>query len=163
MFPLKNPCESLEHKDSDLYFQRDIHSLTHPLSPTHSTISLPFPTHRLAAIALRALRVDEELSPLVVRSFSLAGANPTASHTASPDSDSNNPRTTANINGDDTDGLNDPTNTILVTSYKATTNRMLRVAVNGFMESIGVVLDVMQHLDVDVLQGQLQEHKHQQE
>jgi EKC/KEOPS complex subunit PCC1/LAGE3 len=28
---------------------------------------------------------------------------------------------------------------------------MLRVAVNGFMESLGVVLSVMEELDVDVL------------
>ena len=41
--------------------------------------------------------------------------------------------------------------TILCTEYKATTNRMLRVAVNGFMESLGVVLEVMEELDVDVL------------
>ena len=30
---------------------------------------------------------------------------------------------------------------------------MLRVAVNGFMESLGVVLGVMHELDVDVLDG----------
>ena len=41
--------------------------------------------------------------------------------------------------------------TVLRTGYKATTNRMLRVAVNGFMESLGVVLGVMEELDVDVL------------
>ena len=40
---------------------------------------------------------------------------------------------------------------VLRTEYKATTNRMLRVAVNGFMESVGVVLGVMEELDVDVL------------
>jgi EKC/KEOPS complex subunit PCC1/LAGE3 len=28
---------------------------------------------------------------------------------------------------------------------------MLRVAVNGFMESLGVILGVMEELDVDVL------------
>lgn len=41
--------------------------------------------------------------------------------------------------------------TVLRTEYKATTNRMLRVAVNGFMESLGVILGVMEELDVDVL------------
>lgn len=41
--------------------------------------------------------------------------------------------------------------TILLTEYKATTNRMLRVAVNGFMESLGLVLGIMQELDSDVL------------
>lgn len=42
---------------------------------------------------------------------------------------------------------------MLQTTYHATTNRMLRVAVNGFMESLGVVLGVMHELDVDVLDG----------
>ena len=40
---------------------------------------------------------------------------------------------------------------VMRTTYSATTNRMLRVAVNGFMESLGVVLSVMEGLDVDVL------------
>lgn len=31
---------------------------------------------------------------------------------------------------------------------------MLRVAVNGFMESLGVVIGVMEELDVDVLEEQ---------
>ena len=43
-----------------------------------------------------------------------------------------------------------PEETVLRVEYKATTNRMLRVAVNGFMESLGVVLGVMEELDVDV-------------
>ena len=41
--------------------------------------------------------------------------------------------------------------TVLRTEYQATTNRMLRVAVNGFMENLGVILGVMEELDVDVL------------
>ncbi len=45
----------------------------------------------------------------------------------------------------------DQEKTILRTDYKAMTNRMLRVAVNGFMESMGVVLRIMEELDVDVL------------
>lgn len=44
---------------------------------------------------------------------------------------------------------------VLRTQYKATTNRMLRVAVNGFMESLGVVLGVMEELDVDVLEPEI--------
>lgn len=48
-----------------------------------------------------------------------------------------------------TSGANDKT--VLRTEYKATTNRMLRVAVNGFMESLSVVLSIMEELDVDVL------------
>ena len=39
--------------------------------------------------------------------------------------------------------------TTLCTEYKATTNRMLRVATNGFMESLTLVLAVMEQLDVD--------------
>lgn len=46
--------------------------------------------------------------------------------------------------------------TVLTTFYAATTNRMLRVAVNGFMESLGVVLAVMEELDVDVLAESVQ-------
>jgi EKC/KEOPS complex subunit PCC1/LAGE3 len=91
-------------------------------NPHHCrTISVPLPTARLASAALKSLRVDEELSPLVRRSFS----------TVSPSGADNE--------------------TVLKTEYKATTNRMLRVAVNGFMESLGVVLGVMEELDVDVL------------
>jgi EKC/KEOPS complex subunit PCC1/LAGE3 len=40
---------------------------------------------------------------------------------------------------------------VLQVNYAATTNRMLRVAVNGFFESVGVVVSVMKDLDVDVL------------
>jgi EKC/KEOPS complex subunit PCC1/LAGE3 len=47
--------------------------------------------------------------------------------------------------------VNSSEETILRTEYKATTNRMLRVAVNGFMESLSVVLGIMEELDVDVL------------
>jgi EKC/KEOPS complex subunit PCC1/LAGE3 len=44
-----------------------------------------------------------------------------------------------------------PEGTVLRVDYSATTNRMLRVAVNGFFESVRVVLDVMRELDVDVV------------
>jgi EKC/KEOPS complex subunit PCC1/LAGE3 len=44
--------------------------------------------------------------------------------------------------------------TVLRTVYRATTNRMLRVSVNGFFESLNVVLQVVQELDLDVLQEQ---------
>lgn len=53
------------------------------------------------------------------------------------------------------DGDEDESKTVLETTYRATTNRMLRVAVNGFMESLGVVLGVMDELDVDVLREEL--------
>jgi EKC/KEOPS complex subunit PCC1/LAGE3 len=49
------------------------------------------------------------------------------------------------------DEVAEESKTVLQTVYAATTNRMLRVAVNGFMESLGVVLGVMEELDVDVL------------
>ncbi len=39
----------------------------------------------------------------------------------------------------------------LRTLYEAATNRLLRVAVNGFMESVVLVLGVMCELDVDVI------------
>ena len=54
----------------------------------------------------------------------------------------------SNITGTD---ANDEETTVLKTEYRATTNRMLRVAVNGFFESLGVVIQVMEELDVDVL------------
>ncbi|POR31238.1 Uncharacterized protein TPAR_08572 [Tolypocladium paradoxum] len=40
---------------------------------------------------------------------------------------------------------------VLRVDYRATTNRMLRVAVNSFMDSLKLVLDVMEQLDVHVL------------
>ncbi|PMD51933.1 transcription factor Pcc1 [Hyaloscypha bicolor E] len=96
------------------------------------TIDLPLPTARLASAALQALRVDKELSPLVSRSFS------TISAPSSHDSGDSSP-------------MGSSQEKILRTEYKATTNRMLRVAVNGFMESLSVVLGVMDELDVDIL------------
>lgn len=105
-------------------------------SATNSTIDLPLPTPRLASAALQALQVDKELSPLVRRSFS------TIAPTASTISGNGN---TEEANG------NSSAETVLRTEYKATTNRMLRVAVNGFMESLSVVLGVMEELDIDVL------------
>ncbi|KAJ2907070.1 hypothetical protein MKZ38_008638 [Zalerion maritima] len=99
-----------------------------PAFPCSITVDIPFPTARLASVALRALRVDKELSPLVSRDLSaVAGAG-----------------------GDDSE-------TILRTEYKATTNRMLRVAVNSFMDSAALVVEVMEQLDVDVLAQQQQE------
>ena len=40
---------------------------------------------------------------------------------------------------------------VLRVDYRATTPRMLRVAVNGFFESLGVIVQTMEELDVDVL------------
>ncbi|KAI1122302.1 transcription factor Pcc1-domain-containing protein [Nemania abortiva] len=96
-----------------------------PDFPCALTIEVPFPTSRLASTALQALQVDKELSPLVSRTFALA---------SSQDAREDNPETS-----------------VLRTEYKATTNRMLRVAVNSFMESISLIIEVMGELDEDVL------------
>jgi len=93
---------------------------------------------------MRALQVDAELSPLVRRKFTLT----TTETTLSQFDANSNPQDELGTNNT----LNDGRNTILRTEYSATTNRMLRVAVNGFMESLGVVLQVMEELDVDVLE-----------
>ncbi|KAK6434940.1 hypothetical protein LTR95_008875 [Oleoguttula sp. CCFEE 5521] len=97
--------------------------------PCTLTIHTPFPTNRLANVALRSLSVDEELSPLVQRSFSLVNGSATSADSESPSRQ-----------------------TVLKTEYRATTNRMLRVAVNGFFESLIVIIQVMEELDVDVIQ-----------
>lgn len=97
-------------------------------------INVPLPTYRLASSALQAIQVDAELSPLVQRTFSIASSSPRGDGLL------------AEVNGSDGNVV------VLRTQYKATTNRMLRVAVNGFMESLGVVLGVMEELDVDVLE-----------
>ncbi|KAI0175628.1 Pcc1-domain-containing protein [Hypoxylon sp. FL1284] len=94
--------------------------------PCSLTIEVPFPTPRLASVALKALQVDKELSPLVRRAFSIV------------------PSTEATVNGD-------AAGNILRTHYEATTNRMLRVAVNSFMDSLNFVIEVIQELDTDVL------------
>jgi EKC/KEOPS complex subunit PCC1/LAGE3 len=47
--------------------------------------------------------------------------------------------------------ISESTPSTLTVDYAATTNRMLRVAVNGFFESLGVVIGVMKDLDVDVV------------
>jgi EKC/KEOPS complex subunit PCC1/LAGE3 len=99
-------------------------------------INVPLLNRRLASTAMRALQVDAELSPLVRRKFSLVGVPAANGHIAEDEEDQADSHTS-----------------ILRIDYSATTNRMLRVAVNGFMESLGVVLQVMEELDVDVLQS----------
>ncbi|PLB34665.1 CTAG/PCC1 family protein [Aspergillus candidus] len=100
-----------------------------PQFPYSMKISLPLPTNRLASAALRSLEVDAELSQFVQRDLELVHPSKEETQTA------------------DESGT-----TVLDITYRATTNRMLRVAVNGFMESVGVVLGVMEELDVDVLE-----------
>lgn len=67
--------------------------------------------------------MDEELSPLVKRSLKLA--TPSQS--------------------------DDTAQSVLLVTYRATTNRMLRVAVNGFFDSLALIIQVMEELDVDVI------------
>ncbi|KAI1358616.1 transcription factor Pcc1-domain-containing protein [Xylaria arbuscula] len=96
-----------------------------PDFPCALTIDVPFPTSRLASTALQALQVDKELSALVTRTFTLVDSQ----DTADPDSDVK----------------------VLRVHYKATTNRMLRVAVNSVMESLSLIIELMGELDEDVL------------
>ncbi|TDZ25050.1 hypothetical protein Cob_v002148 [Colletotrichum orbiculare MAFF 240422] len=104
--------------------------------PCSLTIDVPFPTPRLASVAHKALAVDKELSPLVVRTFSIddnSASSPSLESTATTTATTTPPA-------------------ILRVHYKATTNRMLRVAVNGLMESLNLVVEVMEELDVDALE-----------
>ena len=98
--------------------------------------------------------MDAEISPLVRRTFFLTApdtTNSTTLHNATVVSSGvlldEKPSSPAVTDGTEAaERL-----TVLCTEYKATTNRMLRVAVNGFMESLGVVLGIMEELDIDVL------------
>ncbi|KAJ5964979.1 EKC/KEOPS complex subunit Pcc1 [Penicillium vulpinum] len=109
--------------------------------PYSLTISLPLPTNRLASCALRALEVDAELSPFVRRALTLEA-----------------PAVEAPSEPQEKKQKQDPeeSKTLLNITYTATTNRMLRVSVNGFMESLGVVLGVMAELDIDVLKAEME-------
>jgi EKC/KEOPS complex subunit PCC1/LAGE3 len=77
--------------------------------------------------------VDQELSPLVQRTFALLPgpltSNPDLNNSQEPSEDE----------------------TVLNVIYSAATNRMLRVSVNGFFESLRLVVQVMEDLDVDVV------------
>lgn len=46
---------------------------------------------------------------------------------------------------------------VLRVDYRATTNRMLRVATNSFMESLGLVMEVMERMDVGVIERSLKQ------
>ncbi|KAK0940031.1 hypothetical protein LTR29_008366 [Friedmanniomyces endolithicus] len=136
-----------------------------PEYPCSLLLHVPFPTYRLAKTALRTLFVDEELSPLVKRSFNLTSAVSVDSDTQVQGGSSEEPSATNAARDTSTEprpaklatsspGQTDERLTVLCVAYKATTNRMLRVAVNGFFESLGVVIQVMEELDVDVLHDQ---------
>lgn len=101
-----------------------------------SQIDVPFPTARLASVAVKAMTVDRELSPLVRREFSTINVASASG-------------TSARVNGgDDVTEKN-----VMRVLYEATTNRMLRVSVNSFMDSLSLILEVMERLDADVLES----------
>lgn len=104
-----------------------------------SQIDVPFPTARLASIAIKAVTVDKELSPLVRRDFSTVKVAPASGGAGAVDGRSGD---------DDVTGQN-----VMRVLYKATTNRMLRVSVNSFMDSLSLILEVMERLDADVLES----------
>ncbi|KAK4136771.1 Pcc1-domain-containing protein [Trichocladium antarcticum] len=97
--------------------------------PCALTLDVPFPDARLASVALQALRVDKELSSLVRRDLSAVAAQ----------------------------GASDQA--VLRVEYKAATNRMLRVAVNSFLEGLALVMEVMEELDVDVVEARQAQEK----
>lgn len=108
--------------------------------------------------------MDAELSPLVRRTFSLdypqrldRSYEQEEHNPDGKNSDAKERKSWAvSSSVPDDEELSDENRTVLRTEYKATTIRMLRVAVNGFMESLGVVLGVMEELDVDVLAQSLE-------
>lgn len=95
-------------------------------------VDIPFPTARLASVALQAIEVDQELSALVRRTMSVVSL----------------------VAGEESESKGESeAETVMRVHYEATTNRMLRVAVNTFMDSLRLVLEVMEVLDVDVLRA----------
>lgn len=109
-------------------------------------ISIPLPTQRLASSALQTLDVDPELSAFVRRTLTLTTPAPEMATEPQEKKQKQDPSL------DDSD----ESKTVLQVNYYATTNRMLRVAVNGFMESMGVILGAMAELDVDVLEAEFE-------
>lgn len=126
---------------------------------------MPFPTSRLANVALHTLAVDEELSPLVRRSFALDVQQDGECPQAALDSSLH-----VRVSGDEGESLRlgpeqmhdreeradskdvgSLQRNVLVTEYRATTDRMLRVSVNGFFESLAVIISSMRELDEDVV------------
>ncbi|KAJ5736164.1 uncharacterized protein N7483_001289 [Penicillium malachiteum] len=108
--------------------------------PYSLELSFPLPTNRLASAALQTLEVDAELSAFVRRTLTLTTP-------AEPVTEPQEKKLKQD---------SDDCKTVLQVNYYATTNRMLRVAVNGFMESMGVVLGAMAELDLDVLEAEME-------
>lgn len=119
-----------------------------------SILNVPFPTCRLSSIAMKALAVDKELSPLVQRRFSTVTAA-SITNSSSSGSGSGSISTSTGTSTSISKGLDGgDDDCVLRVHYSATTNRMLRVAVNSFMDSLALILEVMEKLDVDVLEAQ---------
>lgn len=95
--------------------------------------------------------MDAELSPLVQRSFRLISADENEKDAKDKLTGAQLSNGDAAIDGVQSDIAPIAEKSVLQTEYRATTNRMLRVSVNGFFESMGVLLGIMQELDVDVL------------
>lgn len=95
--------------------------------------------------------MDAELSPLVQRSFRLVSPDENEKYGDNSPISIHLPDGNAATDGAQSVIPSTEENSVLRTEYRATTNRMLRVSVNGFIESMGVVLGAMQELDVDVL------------
>ncbi|TQS38482.1 hypothetical protein Golomagni_01011 [Golovinomyces magnicellulatus] len=106
--------------------------------PHSITIDIPFPNARLASTALQALRVDPELSSLVHRTLTTISSTSPCSNSLY---------------------LAENQKSIVRTHYKATTTRVLRVALNGFMESLSVIIAIMAELNVKTLETAVQSNK----
>ncbi|CAM1506901.1 Fc.00g065420.m01.CDS01 [Cosmosporella sp. VM-42] len=91
--------------------------------PCAITLDIPFPSSRLATTALKAIEVDPERSPLVRRQMSIVKGSDSAEEAQ-----------------------------VLKVEYRAATNRMLRVAVNSFMDGLKLAVEIMEQLDTDVLE-----------
>ncbi|KAL7817823.1 Pcc1 domain-containing protein [Trichoderma gracile] len=118
--------------------------------PCSIQLHIPFPTPRLASTALKALQVDPELSPLVQRTLSVV-SSPSSSSSSSSTTTTTSVSDFASSPQTQTQTTTGGDAQVLRVEYRATTNRMLRVAVNSFMEGLKLVLEVMEQLDVDVL------------
>ncbi|PSS03646.1 CTAG/Pcc1 family [Coniella lustricola] len=132
---------------------RDVDANEDGAFPCSLILNVPFPTRRLSSIAMEALAVDKELSPLVQRRFSTIAPEAAAIITTSSGGGSSISTTTGTgLSTSTSQGIDD--GYVLQIHYRATTNRMLRVAVNSFMDSLALILEVMEKLDVDVLEAQ---------
>lgn len=99
--------------------------------------------------------MDKELSSQVQRSISIL---PDTNPPTSADQDASDTAIASNTNNTEknfTDSTASSSSvsatTYLQIEYTAATNRLLRVAVNGFFDSLRVVIHAMQELDTDTI------------